>query len=277
MKPWALILLCLPLFAEAQDSCRLRFRRECRELGTRPILANYADQTVLFNPAVLTGELQATDAAWLMARQHPTNVADAIRPAFEELRLAAIALVEADGRALGDTAFAHLADIRLEMENRARCTRPDRTPLVAGFDAGRMIVTICPMMTHLRAASLLSILAHELGHALDGCGIAKGETPRQLADLQTRVYGPDCGRADADDEVFADGAGGLLLRQALASRPTLSQVAPFATASVQRFREYMNYRMVGCSEPVIYPGVELILAQAQGPLACDARDLPVVP
>ncbi|MBI2070385.1 MAG: hypothetical protein HYT79_07245 [Elusimicrobia bacterium] len=98
--------------------------------------------------------------------------------------------------------------LRLEARDRPRCDEYTR-PFVASFDGDAVL--ICPWMTHLAVESMLTVLAHELGHAVDPCWLSDEPIGTLLPSLP-----PERAQSCVEsEELFADRIGALLTGELL--------------------------------------------------------------
>ncbi len=278
-----------------QASCESQVQNACESLDPNiPIVHTYENGTVLFNPRYVLPENPPQPIAKMLdpnqinianyEGSHNGNLlADSLTtPAgegkitvlFHELKSILVKRIEKSlGANIGETSFSHLEYMGIEILDRERCRRPNRTPIVASIDPQNNRLVICPLMTHLNATSLVAILAHELGHAIDPCRYKLSESERvhhpyqniHNCLAQNRSSANQCPRAieTEEEEIYADLTGAALADEFLRiGHPILE----FSSDHNQRIIEFMNFRMVGCEEQInheFYQG-----EQAQSLLNC---------
>jgi hypothetical protein len=133
-----------------------------------------------------------------------------LRPMFE--RLVAIVRERVETLSPNDPVRGamtkRLRGLTLEALDRDRCRAPNRPPFVAAYDNENGFAEVCPWMTHLAPESMLSTLAHEVGHFVDPCGWSM-TADRPGPDLPSFPAGR-AANCSGDDEAYADAVGALL-------------------------------------------------------------------
>ncbi len=260
----------------AVPACDVRYQTVCASLPKSPVLARYPDGTLLLNPRVLTGSFDRELASLLGPdRINRAHFDVHILPVFEAVKAQLVRMIEvAAGRPLGTTPYRHLVQATLAVEDRERCRRANRSPLVASYDQRGNRVVICPIMTHLPARSLLTVLAHELGHAVDPCRVGGSTNVGFIFQELSDCVSATCPRNETTDEEedYADYVSSTLSQAVLAARPELFE---FSADPTLRFVEYVNYRLVGCDvDGVSLVGVLALLRQRddQGLLGCQGLE-----
>jgi hypothetical protein len=162
--------------APALPTCTARMIEACGRLASAHpgVLEHLAEHTgdtrIVPNPLSLTRDYPASDHD-LFSMDHVDrhNVDTAITPMFHRLRDTLRTWVQ---NSHGDATVRQqlvdrLSHLEVRVENFERCSRGDRPPVVARFTGTEVL--ICPFLSHMRAIDLATILAHELGHAVDLC------------------------------------------------------------------------------------------------------------
>ena len=246
---------------KSRPNCSSVLQRVCRGLNeSQGIIKTYSDGTILFIPRFKNSKSPSRQMQTLLNSNeiNQVNFSSNIQAIFLKLIDIAIGDIEkATSSSIRNTPYAHLKSMDLVVVDRERCRRSGRSPIVASIDGQNNRLTICPLMTHLNSATLVAILAHEIGHAVDPCRyrvatneinnhpysnihscLAKGRTSR--AQCRRSV-------ATEEDEVYADLAGATLARRFLEQNPNLVQ---FSSFPLERALEYFNFRLVGCEDPL---------------------------
>ena len=234
-------------------SCDELYREACQSLSeSGPIVSRNEDGTMLLNPLSLTDDYRRTNPELMQERMvNHRNFKSNIVPLFHEMKQVVIEkLQEMPKSSFRKRAIHNISKIGIQVLNRERCERPGRPAVVASFDHGNNSVYICPLMSHATAYSLMSILSHEIGHALDTCEAdVPGETPEAypFADYhQCMSPGQDaCPRNydNEDNERFADYVSARISKWMFEKNPERTQMR-----GQQRFGTFIGYRMLGCEE-----------------------------
>lgn len=164
--------------ALAGSSCNDLAAKTCEYLksGPKGVLSQDRNQTILINPLSLKSEYpEAQRKYFLLQNANQQNFRNQIQPLFEELKQNLILEV---GRLSNASPYKQnlmtlLSTVKIEIFDRERCQRPTRIPIAAGYDKEKNKILLCPFVTHLPKTSLVSLLAHELGHLMDLCDLGE--------------------------------------------------------------------------------------------------------
>ena len=145
----------------------------------------------------------------------------------------------------------------IEVRDFDRCRRENRSPLIARFNSDENKIQICPLLSHARAISLATMLAHELGHAADLCDPAFPQPPETsnfpftelhrcasraaAAGGTLRPLGSPAS-CDRDSEIYADYISATLA--SLTFRPE-----DFPTDPLAATLEYDGFRLINTCTP----------------------------
>ncbi len=145
----------------------------CQQLRLSPpgIIQRNADGTVEINPLTLTRDWPLEQRQYLrLTGVNLQNLGQRIRPVFEALKKILVSEIHSMPLTIPYRAglVARVSAMRLEMAEYERCLRPNRTPFVGSYDH-ESTVYVCPLISHLRASAVVTLLAHELGHSVDLC------------------------------------------------------------------------------------------------------------
>ncbi len=200
----------------AFSNCVENFQRSCQYLRENnfPIVLENSDG-YLFNPLVPAQEYRDE----LLNRTNNQNFT-LIANKFNQIKTSLIRFLESEDEGyFSQIAIRKLNEARIVVENRERCTREHRNPVVASFYKRTNEVLLCPLLTHMSPDSLVTIMVHELGHLLDPCSEMlatgqKGGSRNRIGDVTSypfyeefmNAYGGvgGCNLFQGEDEVFAD-------------------------------------------------------------------------
>lgn len=205
---------------QAPLPCNALYETTCRWLkeSPTPIIDRQAQQTKLINPTLkrekFVGEadqlLQPTNTNWTAFKEN-------IQPLFEKLKPLAAAHVDRYPVTIEakNALKNRLKTLVLTIENRERCQRPSRPPMVGGSGEGE--ITLCPISTHQPIGQLVSLIAHEYGHIIDPCTLDE--------ETQGRITSNPI-RCDENDEVMADRVSVALTSSYFSGPENLHQLPP---------------------------------------------------
>ncbi len=209
--------------ASVAPSCLTLFRETCTWLKSQPVVLSpfSTPQLKVLNPTLNRDQYQGdNDRLLTYDNTNRDNLNQAILPMFNELNQLARAYVETYTIAPlpKQTLLERLGKLRLVVQDRERCQRANRPPVVGG--SGDDEITICPLLTHQPIGQLLTLIAHEYGHIVDPCTLADYTSGR----VNSGSY--DCTK---NDEIEADKVSLVLSTQYL---ERLQQTNPTATATL---------------------------------------------
>ncbi len=287
-------------------TCTERVNSACAQLRAGPaaVISTRPDGLLEVNPLTATRDWPAAQRRYLeIGNANQVNLRTRLRPAFEGLRgilLERVSSIPASAPYRAEL-VRRIQRVRLRVETRERCTRESRSPFVASYDHVAT-VSICPVLSHLSPEALLTLLAHELGHAVDLCdadlrtvdaarvgardaSYIEGFPFRSIHECTVRARRntdgsmsierggtpPVCGR---DGEVYADTVGAQLTAEYLRRRSEAGEPrAGFAADPAQATLSFAAYRMESaCDSNPIYRDFYKPLFQTQAAralLACD--------
>lgn len=222
--------------------CNLLYQNTCRWLKENPTpIIDQALEAKLINPT-LNREKFVGEANLLLQPTHTnwTTFKNSIQPLFENLKPLAAAHVE-QYPVTSETKSAlknRLKSLVLTIENRERCQRSSRPPVVGGSGEGE--ITLCPISTHQPIGQLVSLLAHEYGHIIDPCTLE--ET------AQGRITSHPI-RCEENDEVRADRVSVALTAAYFSAPKNLNQL-PSSQAPRLRALYLIGFRFdTNCDTP----------------------------
>jgi hypothetical protein len=266
-------ILLFGSLAQSATTCSERLSSTCSHLSKLrgPVLKRYADGTILLDQEAPRREFTGENAR-LLNQVNQANLPK-IRALFESIKAQMTRKIESMVAGQAKTALlSQFTKIKFEARSYERCERNNnQTASAASYWGEENLILICPVLSHAKPTSLITVLAHELGHAIDLCSFSDkdlGFRVDPFSSLQTATdkitsypfwkihkctaqirppKGEDegnevCGR---DNEAFADYISASVTNEMI--RDGLMASSWEADLS-ERTIEYVGFRLV-CREP----------------------------